>query len=223
MTVNKLKYFLFFLFFIVVFTTCDKTYYYPISDEMKQFFSFQKGTYWIYKNDSTSLIDSTYVDFFSDDKNELSYSGKRREYIIVGFKSQYLSQFRMIYTQCAEAATLEVGSRLESLNDTIHFESGGDIAYCPVWPQDIKIASNNCIHNYVFLYRTLSNYKVNGIVYKDSVFSSFLSRDSSETNPLYYKREIYFAKNIGIIKYFEKSNYFNINRSWSILRNKIIQ
>ena len=48
-------------FFIVFLSSCKKEPYYGISDGMKEYFVFQKGSYWIYQDDSTGVHDSTYV------------------------------------------------------------------------------------------------------------------------------------------------------------------
>jgi len=217
----KSKLFLFLILALI--SACKKDPYYPVSDEMKQYFNFQNGSYWIYKNDSTGFLDSSYVSRYSDDQNQTSYSGKRREFIVIDFNSNLLSEFTMTYMQCAEAEYLEISSKLDSTLPPDKIEYGGPVAYCPVWEPNMKITSNNCLHDVVFLFKTIPSKTVNNTVYKDIIYSSYTTSDSSLTNPYFYRREIYFAKNVGIIKCFEISKYWNVHRSYSLIRHKVIQ
>jgi hypothetical protein len=50
---------------ILCLSTCKKKQeqpYYPVPEELKKECLFKPGSYWIYRNDSTGAIDSTYVD-----------------------------------------------------------------------------------------------------------------------------------------------------------------
>jgi hypothetical protein len=65
MNTVKIKYVIILgLFLPLLFVSCKKTTnpnYVVISDEMKQWFLYQKGSYWIYQNDKTLQIDCTYI------------------------------------------------------------------------------------------------------------------------------------------------------------------
>jgi len=53
---------IFLLFLIGLFMACQKeTPYYKISDNMKQYFVYQPGSFWIFTNDSTNESDSMYI------------------------------------------------------------------------------------------------------------------------------------------------------------------
>ena len=101
-----------FLLFIVC---CNKEKNYTISDNMKEYFAYKQGSYWIYKNDSTGSLDSTYVDYYSDGNGNKNITGVTREVIALYFKSVYLTQFAIAYVPCDGPNYLTVSSILHDL------------------------------------------------------------------------------------------------------------
>ena len=108
--IKEMKLTLSFLIFPVFVASCDKNHefgipgqipYYPVSDNTKDYFFFQKGTYWIYENDSTHLIDSTYITDIYHTTNNQKYDGMIREIIELTFKSQFLGGIEICYIYCA--------------------------------------------------------------------------------------------------------------------------
>jgi hypothetical protein len=209
--------------FVLLVCSCKKNVpLYEVSYQMKQYFVFQKGSYWIYKNDSTGSQDCTYVKAMHHIIDDTYYSWMKREIFSVYFGSQFLSDFEIGYF-CPGPNCLTIASKLKYPNDTNYQEVAGPVAYYSGWDPDIEITSKSCLYQDVFLYKNIEDLTVNGVMYKEIIYSKIMSIDSTSENPNYYKRETYFAKNIGIIRYYEKSNYYKITRSFSIIRRKTIQ
>ena len=211
------------IFLIIIISSCNKVPYYPVSNEMKEWFSFQKGSYWVYKDDSTGALDSAFVtannDFINDYK-DYSKTTMKAEWVIIYFNSKFLNNFFIQYVYCEGPNLFTVGSHLQSLPGQT--ESGGDIGYFPGWPSNTKIIPN-CWKGEVFLYRNIPADTINNIPYSNLLYAEDQRVDSSLTNPDYYLRKMYFVKHIGIIKYYEISKSFNITRSYTLLRHKVLQ
>jgi hypothetical protein len=202
--------------------SCKKLTYYPISDGMKEYFVFQKGSYWIYKNDSTLSIDSTYIIAFSSKDNDEGYPGVKRELISFLFKSKFLSDFELGYS-CLGANTLAITSITDTTLPPDSYEAGGPIAFFGNWLPNKNNISNACNTGGVNRYYNIDSKEINNIIYRNIIYTRCITIDSSILNPNYYLREIYFAKNIGIISFHEINPYFHIKRSYSIVRSKTIQ
>jgi hypothetical protein len=196
------------------------TYY--ISETTKGYFSFQKGSYWIYKNDSTGNIDSANVKYFSDffygvynENHDIS-----REIILVGFNSIFLFEFTLLGYACTGPNEVTVASRD---NDTSQYASGGPPMYSPSLFSNTVLLHPTCLEAEAIELSHMQNITVNNIQYTDIIRSKVYSLDSTSTYPFYLLREMYFAKNIGIVKFFEIDKSRNLSRSWSLLRHKSIQ
>jgi hypothetical protein len=188
---------------------------------MKEYFDYHKGSYWIYKNDSTGLLDSTYVRSYNHTYGNRYNDDKQitEEAIEFDYRSGFLSRSYMAYIACGGPNYYTIASEIfTSPSDTEH---GLDlVAYYPNWPANTKVIPG-CTSDGLFLYKALSTENVGNISYSNVIYSELKSIDSSLTNV--YIRKIYFAKNIGIIKYYELNPFNHINRSYSILRYKVIQ
>lgn len=214
--------FVLFVFLLISISSCKKELpHYPISDDMKQFFAYQKGSYWIYQNDSTMMLDSTYVNLYAISSHDNLYSGKTRELITMCFSSYFLNDFQIGYNcpgpNCLTIANVYSGSG----GDVLKF-SPGPIAFAASWPSNTEIKMQDCIGNYIFSYRIIPEISINNNHFENVIISRISSIDSS-SNPQFFFREILFAKQIGIIKYVETYTYLNTHRSFSIIRFKVIQ
>jgi hypothetical protein len=214
--------------FIVIscLVACKKIPEYTISDSMKKYFLYQPGSYWIYRDDFTGSIDSTYVtsyrDFFTDGKTG-SKTTERYEWLYVNFQSVFLYDYMIIYTSCDEPDYMSVGSHQDTINHTGETESaGGPVSYNPNWPQNQKIIPP-CATGSVFIYRTSPTDTLNNVVYHNIIYSENVSRDSSSSNPYYFHRKITFSEDAGIIRYFEVIRKKSIIRSYTLLRSKIVR
>ena len=103
---------------ISISVSCKKTTYYGISDFVKEYFSYKQGSYWIYKNDSTGEIDSTFVSAFNYLNNFTpeDYPDIKLEQIVMIFQSPFLSESKIWYLSCSGPNYVEYGSKLDTIN-----------------------------------------------------------------------------------------------------------
>jgi len=201
-------------------TSCKKDKHYEISEFMQEYFSYQKDSYWIYKNDSTGLIDSTYVKDYSHVSNDGTYPRISRELIKMYFKSIFLSMESIGYLNCGGTDYLQISGIINPNPGEGEFI--GPVAFDDNWPANTKIIPG-CEDYGTFFYKTFLTTTINNVPYQNVIYSEFKSTDSSATNPALYIRKIYFANNIGIVKYYEFYPYYRVNRSFSLLRYKVVQ
>jgi hypothetical protein len=64
---------------------------------MKQYFAYKQGSYWIYKDDSTGTLDSTYVNYYFHGNGNKDIPAVTREVIAMNFNSNFLTQFTIAY------------------------------------------------------------------------------------------------------------------------------
>jgi hypothetical protein len=208
---------------MLILLSCRKIPYTPVSDEMKSWFAFQKGSYWIYKDDSTGDLDSVFItstrDFIAE-VQDYSKTIERCEWVDAYFESKFLTSFTMRKLRCGPNF-LFVGSHLAQLPPDMS-EGIGNIAYFLDCPLNQNIISD-CNNGGVFYFEKIQTDTVNNKPYSNIIFSKCESLDSSSTNTHYYLRKIYFAKDVGIINYEEISRKHNIMRSYSLIRYKTIQ
>jgi hypothetical protein len=210
---------------LVGFVSCKKdTPYYKISDSMKQYFLYQKGSYWIYQNDSTNTIDSTYVDNISSGTQGIGDDGRHLysfDWITINYKSKFLQNFKIAYF-CTGPNSLQIAEIYSDLDSSLMNLSDGPTAF--IGNSELNtLTYSNCLGNAVFIYKVIPSITVNDLNYSNIIYTKLKSIDSSSSNPEFYSREIYFAKNIGIIKYLETYRYFNKQRFWSLKTYKVIQ
>jgi hypothetical protein len=187
---------------------------------MKEYFAYKTGSYWIYKNDSTGSFDSAYIVSY-DDGYDNSISGVKREGITMFFNSKYLTAVEIGYFICSGPNYLTVSSIMHNLPPGQQPETEQIPAFCDSWSPN-SIITPNCYQE-CYRYTNLQTITINSMSYNNILDTKLQTYDSTLTNPNYYFRRILFAKNVGIIKYIEIAKYFNIQRSYSLLRYKIVQ
>ena len=203
------------------FNSCGKKYtYYGVSDDVKEYFVFQGGSYWVYKDATTHLIDSTYITSYNHITDLVDYNLKIKYdgYEIV-FNSQFIGDLDIYYETCTGPDVVRVSSILTPGQ----VELGGPISYFPGWATGAKIISEQCLPTLVFTCRKIQSDTINNVVYNNLIYNKIQSIDSALTNPDCHTREIYFAKNIGIIKFVENFPNKNIHRNLNLIRHKVIQ
>ena len=210
------------LFIIALSAACNKeTPYYKISDEMKQYFVYQPGSFWIFTNDSTNETDSMYVIRAVYSTQGVADNDGRHQYsfdmITQTFQSKLFSESEIGYL-CAGPNTLKVSTKLSDTNAIAE-----PLTYFPGWKPDTKIIQSQCIGGLVYLQQFLPSITINNITYTNIIRTKIQSLDSTASYPYFYFRDIFFAKNVGIIKLIEESRYFNVHRSWSLSRYQVVQ
>ena len=205
--------------FVITLQSCKKTRTYEISQMMKEYFVYREGSYWKYINDSTGMSDCTYVNQCTHAFVDATDKEYNFEVVTMKYSSTFLSYSSISYTPCQGPDYYNIGKTIPTLPGE-SVESG--LAFFAGWPQNVFVVPA-CFSGGLFYYRIISSDTINNTVYNDVIFTEARSADSSSTNPNYFLQRIYFAKHIGIIKFFEISKYWNINRSYSLLNYHVIQ
>jgi len=207
---------LFFLAIIVIFSGCSKDSYYPVDNAIKPFFVFQPGSYWIYSNDSTGSIDSVWVSSNRSSISDFDNTTTSTEIITVNLKGSLLESIQLLGQPHGISSSVFISTWV--FDDS----TGSNSEYMlPVFFTDYHqdTSKTGLFANFMFI---LSD-TINNLPLKDILYNYTRSKDSSATNSRFLTREIWIAKNVGIIKIIEKYRYFNIDRSYSLLRYHVIQ
>jgi len=208
---QKLKYFI--PLFLLALISCKSVTNYPISDTMKQYFDYHMGSYWIYKNDSTGDLDSTYVRSYNHTYGNQYNDDKHitEEAIEFDYHSSFLSQSYIAYVACG-------GPNYYTLSGN----GEGGLVFSPNWPENTQVFPD-CYHGAIFLSKTYSMDTIGNIPYQNVIYAELRTIDSSSTNPYRSVTKVYFAKHIGIIKYYAFYPYYKANYSFTLLSYKVIQ
>lgn len=187
-------------------TSCKKeVQHYTVTQEFKDYFLFQEGSYWIYKEDSTNVIDSAYLSgppqysvLKTGDKTKWDPTAEQYS---VGFQSQILRGYLLLSGYGGNSLLVGVGSLQYTWGIIDHLSP------------DTNFYMNSAPHGYIKLYPILPTIEINSIIYSDFFHTRFYNDDIS--------CNFYFSKNVGLIKI---SGYWeNKNQSWSLLRCHIVQ
>lgn len=213
---------LFFLAIIVIFSGCSKDSYYPVDNAIKPFFVFQPGSYWIYSNDSTGSIDSVWVSSNRSSISDFDNTTISTEIITVNLKGSFLESIQLMGQPHGTSSSVFISTWV--FDDSTGSNS---LSILPGFFTDCQIVSQynqdtsktGLFANFMFI---LSD-TINNLPLKDILYNNIRSKDSSATNSRFLTREIWIVKNVGIIKIIEKYRYFNIDRSYSLLRYHVIQ
>jgi hypothetical protein len=189
------------------FFSCDKGgKHYSVSQEFKDFFLVQNGSYWIYQDDSTGLKDSTYL------KGPPIYQILQTTYNLkdnpsgegyyIGFQSELMLEYFLYANPSGQNfLSVEFGSSIEAF--------GMIDQLIP----DSNYFINSLPKGYFMVRPMVSSLKVNSVVYNNVLQSRFYN----EKNTFNF----YFAKYIGFIKL--TGTWDNKNQSWSLLRYHVVR
>lgn len=204
------------IFVILIFVNCscnkpDKLYLIP--DAAKHWAYFQKGSYWIYVNDSTvntatPLYDSLYVSKASVKKFEESSATGPPEYAYERAEVEYFSKHYQnnpfVYFNADDDAINIDYSENNLLNTSIH-------CVLLAFDKNLNLVSygKNNIHKAYY-----NQYEINGVVFNHVAQTEILSNGSKIA-------DFYIAKQKWIVK---KVFYFTGDTvSWSLCRQRIVQ
>jgi hypothetical protein len=197
---------LFCLVFCLALNSCKKeeTHYY-ISEEFKAWGLFQKGSYWIYKNDSTFILDSVYLtgdpSVFDIPTND-SKSAPTHQEIELTLKS-------IFYSSCSLGVDIDGN---ESLGMSIFKQNTiGLIAHPPQYFTSSFLETN-------WTYNTLSydtSFYIGTVKYTNVVHTKFVFTNLSK---MY---SFSFSKHIGLIKVIYENQDSTV--SWSLVKHHIVQ
>lgn len=190
------------LFLILLLESCSKpeTKYYYLTDFEKSVACFQKGSYWIYQNDSTLVTDSVYVNFFIRDMDNAPGNGG----ILSSTEYCYCTAKSTLYPNLGFGYNVRPG--------------GGDVGggTSKTWRIFYSINADKIIGNH-----TYPTYTLNGLIYSNAtqIIDSF-----DQVSSYYYKYVVdgYVVPNAGLIKR-DIQYKDSIRESWSLIRYNIIR
>ena len=190
--------------------SCKKnttTIHYTIPDEMKQWYLYQNGSYWIYQNDKTPQIDCTYISkdpniwqnpFYLDDGS----IGSITDYIGIGYNGNILVDSEITPGEVV-ISTRDAGS--------------GNIAFLSNILEGEKYDLTGEVYKYIHHFDSLA---INNHFIKDVRQTRFaFPMNISGTDSL--ALTFYFARHIGLIKIIQSKS--NIDTTWSLVRYHIVQ
>jgi hypothetical protein len=181
----------------------ERTHYY-ISSDTKAWTLFNEGSYWIYRNDYTLVLDSTVVEQPPEYNFQLSGPDTDLDYyehIAVRYRSALISTGE-IFSEGAGYAKYMVGVS-KSMYVTAY------LSWAPV--DSVIWMWGNFI-----LEEKLYNYSFEGMIFPEVLHTKFTGEgDNLDT--------IHFilAKNVGLIKMYGIWN--DTTRSWSLIRYHVVQ
>ena len=179
--------------------------HYPVSQEFKDYFLFQKGSYWIYKNDSTNEVDSTYLKtapvYYSYLTGDRTKSDPSLEEYVVKFQSDILGRY-LFYSSTGGQDFLEMAI------------GPSDNAYGMIdqLVPDSNYYLNFYPHGYLKVSPKIPSIEFNSKIFYNVLYTRYYS-DSTTFN-------FYFAKNVGLIKIY--GHWAKKDQSWSLLRYHVI-
>jgi|WetSurMetagenome_2_1015567.scaffolds.fasta_scaffold09970_3 hypothetical protein len=219
---NKSVFFLLALtiLFLLGCTKNDPEYYY-IPEDFKQWVVYQPGTYWIYLNEQTGVVDCTYV------------TGVRNYQEVTGGNGSQETErhYEVITCDCSGSLYAKLSTRAQSESSRpINDRAILSIPICSPNMDDASF-SYGLLLNPQFIkerrFEEISNYGVKQVYPQEDILGNQfinvydLRHEWIDYNGDSLVTEAHFAKSTGIIKlriYKEK-----FDTTWSLIRYKIVQ
>jgi len=214
LVVKMTKNIILFCSFLFIISGCKKTTEYRLSPQIRNYFTFKPGSYWIYRNDSTGELDSTYVTNYTNHILENEQQTVNWEVLLVDFNSLFLKRIEVFINSCQQNnyAAL-IGGDLSGSN------LAGGVIYFSEWPQK-KFLVPECEPGILYYFEMKSTDTINSHIYHDVLFTELQYIDSSGHINL---RRTSFSPDFGFLKYYVKNNKEDIIRSFTLIRSKIIK
>ena len=196
----------FFFLLLLTFFSCKKqkevdTFYIP--QFLKDYTFFNKGSYWIFKNEVTEELDSCYIISAS---NYFYHEG--------GYDTDPLTEHEMIIFQ--SSFLLEMDADIDQVNMSFH-STGGYCLRASISPP-IYNYGNNSKYEY---FGELDTLKLNEINFLKVVNTQYTMNGLGILPYNSYVLTFYLAKSIGLIKYRQQMD--NYDTTWSLIRYHIEQ
>ncbi len=209
---NKYIFLIFSSLFIIM--GCKKTTEYRLSPQIKNYFTFKPGSYWIYRNDSTGDLDSSYVKYFSNHILEDEEHSSKWEVLVIDFNSVFLKRLAVFINSCHQNNyTALFGEGLSG-----NYSANGVIYYSE-WPQK-RFLIPECEPGIQYYYEIISKDTINSHIYNDVLYTEVQYFNSSGHINL---RRISYSPDFGILKFYIEDNNENLSRSFTLIRSKIIK
>jgi hypothetical protein len=192
------------LLLLIGFSSCKKTYdHYTISDDFRSWLDYNRGSYWIYKNENSGKNDSTSVwDRNYETSDAQKGNGYYFDYIDTKLKGGFIQEIYMQGNSDYQGGLIttnfssypEAFRTNAAVNQNIIWNGG---KYVELAPNDTLVLNNR---NFYSVRHTKTADTVKG----DSIV-----------------REYYFARNIGLIKF--RQQYKSTDSVWTLLRWNVTQ
>jgi hypothetical protein len=223
------KYLYFVIVALILLPSCKKNHYYHyLSEDFKQSCLFEQGSYWIYQNDSTGIIDSAYISEPPVYDILISSNGVSEfETVTILFNSTLLRKF---YMEGGRGKSYNAGDFFEYLRVFICDEHKN----CTPWVGYFV----NVIKGYKYLAECRYNEYLSRsweASLKDIYPEYFFNQNTFKNvqfiriiphyNILRYDSvDVYYSKGKGIVRFI----HYNVNgsgdtESWSLLRYRVVQ
>ncbi len=193
--------------------------YYKISDEFKQYCLFQKGSQWVYQNDTTKGLDTlktddlqSYVAFHSPDNTAGPYSFDVVDMIYD--TANRINFFKGSIT--AGNPTTGTGSMTDLY--WLFFKNGNYLlAFAPGFPEGEEQRLGNNPGFYTNIDK-LPNFDLNGKNYAD-VYHTQVKKTEGTSDTVTY--QFYFALHYGLIKWTRSVK--GVTESYSLVHSQLTQ
>lgn len=209
------KYIFLIFSFLLIITGCKKTTEYRLSPQIKNYFTFKTGSYWIYRNDSTGELDSSYVTSISNHINEREKQKVSWEVLVVKFNSLFLKSIDVYLNSCKQNNYARIVGGGFTDDDTF-----AGVIYYSEWPQK-TILSPECDYGTQYYYEFKQTDTIDAKIYQDVLFCEIWGFNDSSQWQSY--RRISYSPDFGILKYYVEDNNEKLNRSFTLIRSKIIK
>lgn len=186
----------------------DSAVVYPINSYVKNYYDFQQGSYWIYKDSLTGDIDSfAGVSYLLDTK-------KQEIHVLINeFHNDTTGILVSIWALTLIQDQAFLNYKIDAVNEV-------DYMLCYPLFQAIPLSFSEICHDSVYTEaQFLTPYVVNGNSY-DSVYTMFYAHHIDSCYDYSENDRLFTAKGIGFVK-MNLSNY--VHRNWELQRYKIIQ
>ncbi len=198
-TIAQIIYSLLVSFLLISCNKKTEQVHFIIPDEMKQWYLYQKGSYWIFQNETNQHTDSTYINKdpeFWQERNGENADGSFSDlidHIGYSFNNSFLKGCDIISWECEFYPFLDLGT----------------YAFMSFINEGQKFRGDGFLFEYIQHFDSIS---INNNIFKNVRRTKLSVRSNGDTLAFTY----YFARNIGLIKYIK--SYTGIDSSWSLLR-----
>lgn len=208
--------------------SCKKkipTFY--ISQVSKDYCVYKSGSYWIYRNDSTSTLDSIFTDR-DPNSDIISLGGYQEEEIDVYLRGGFLTDYYMAH-QCSSDHRINYNEGDDRIYLGIKADDGALGLTFSMWPEqslDIDQADPcHCPYDNCYYFKTeiLNSYSYAGNIFNNVLHTTYRSADTTEASLYTFSYHFYFVKHIGVIRMIEKAFNKHVHRSFGLIRWNVKQ